>query len=67
MADGHHRCKSASRAARERGARMRTTPVRKNTTSFPAVLFPMSQMEILAYNRIVYAIPDNFLEEVQKS
>ena len=28
---------------------------------FPAVVFPMQQMEILSYNRIVYSTPDNFL------
>ncbi len=60
IADGHHRCASASRAAHEIGGE-------KNGEHyfFPAVLFPMDQMRILAYNRIVYSVPDNFLETLK--
>lgn len=57
VADGHHRCKAASRTAEAvRGARNGS----QNAESefFPAVLFPMDQMRILAYNRVIYALPD---------
>ncbi len=52
VADGHHRCKAASRAAEQL----------KNTVSdevhfFPAVLFPMGDMSILSYNRIIRRLP----------
>lgn len=57
IADGHHRCASASRVAHEIGAEKEGEHL-----YFPAVLFPMDQMRILAYNRIVYSIPDNFIE-----
>jgi uncharacterized protein (DUF1015 family) len=64
VADGHHRCKAASRAAQE----MRDHP-NEEVGFFPAVLFPMEVMQIMAYNRIVYRLPgeaDDFLEEVRK-
>ncbi|MEM1125374.1 MAG: DUF1015 family protein [Bacteroidota bacterium] len=48
VADGHHRCKAASRAAAELGA-----GPNDEAAYFPAVLFPMGQMEILPYNRII--------------
>ncbi|NNE69500.1 MAG: DUF1015 domain-containing protein [Rhodothermales bacterium] len=51
VADGHHRCKAASRAAAEVGGE---TP---EAGYFPAVLFPMGQMKILAYNRIIRKLP----------
>ena len=52
VADGHHRCKAASRAAEQL----------KNSVSdevhfFPAVLFPMGDMSILSYNRIIRRLP----------
>jgi len=52
VADGHHRCKAASRAVEA------VKPVvGAEINFFPAVLFPMDQMAILPYNRIVYNIP----------
>jgi len=66
IADGHHRCKSASRVAEEKRLKNENHTGGEEYNFFPAVLFPMSQMEILPYNRIVYEIPDNFLEEMQK-
>lgn len=66
IADGHHRCKSASRAAQERKEKNNNHTGNEEYNFFPAVLFPMTQMEILAYNRIVYDIPDNFLKEIQE-
>ena len=65
VADGHHRCKSASNAV----ARLRAEgkPVGE-AAWFPAVLFPMADMRILAYNRAVaQASPDaikRFVETV---
>jgi len=57
IADGHHRCKAASRAAK----RLRDQDTDREGTPeyevFPAVLFPMSHMKILAYNRLVYELP----------
>lgn len=52
VADGHHRCKAASRAA----AASENGP--EEVRFFPAVLFPMGQMQIMAYNRIIRELPD---------
>lgn len=63
VADGHHRCKAASRAAAELGASGRGAS--NEAEYFPAVLFPMDQMRILAYNRVVRELPvtpDAFLD-----
>lgn len=60
VADGHHRCKAASRAAAEVGG-----PDDSEVRFFPAVLFPMSCMAILPYNRIIRKLPggpEAFLE-----
>jgi len=64
VADGHHRCAAATNAAdriRAGGA----APGSSEFARFPAVLIPMSQMLILAYNRVVFRLPmttDAFLE-----
>lgn len=66
IADGHHRCKAASRAAEH--IRQHDTPDGAETPEyevFPAVIFPMSHMKIMAYNRLVYDLPESpadFLE-----
>jgi uncharacterized protein (DUF1015 family) len=54
VADGHHRCKAASRVAEE----LRASGQRDigEAGFFPAVLFSTDQMQILAYNRVVYHI-----------
>lgn len=55
VADGHHRCKAASRAAAE----LRNDAEAGEEAEyefFPAVLFPMREMRILPYNRIVRRI-----------
>ena len=57
IADGHHRCKAASRAAEELRGETETDE-RPEYAFFPAVLFPMSQMHIMAYNRVVFDLPD---------
>jgi uncharacterized protein (DUF1015 family) len=57
VADGHHRCKAASRSAEAvRGSRNGSPSA--ESEFFPAVLFPMDQMRILAYNRVIYSLPD---------
>ncbi|HET6567718.1 MAG TPA: DUF1015 family protein [Rhodothermales bacterium] len=56
VADGHHRCKAASRAAEEM-QRLEGGGKEAEYGFFPAVLFPMSQMQILPYNRIVRKLP----------
>lgn len=61
VADGHHRCKSASRVAEE--LRGDSDYSDAEYEFFPAVIFPMGEMNILPYNRIVYKITDaNFSE-----
>jgi len=68
IADGHHRCKAASRAA---GALREEDDKDHSGVSgyemFTAVLFPMSHMHIMAYNRVVFdlpASPAEFLEQL---
>jgi uncharacterized protein (DUF1015 family) len=59
IADGHHRCKAASRAAEQLRAASGTTGTdTPGFEVFPAVIFPMSHMRIMAYNRLVYELPD---------
>ena len=56
VADGHHRCKAASLAAEQiRGSGK--TMGNDEFMYFPAVLFPMDEMRILDYNRIIYKVP----------
>ena len=62
VADGHHRCKAASRAAE-------ATAGDGEVRFFPAVLFPMGDMAILSYNRIVHTLPggpEAFLDTLRK-
>ena len=65
IADGHHRCKSASRAAEELKKANPDHTGDEEYNYFPAVLFPMDEMNILAYNRIVYSVPDDFMEQLE--
>jgi uncharacterized protein (DUF1015 family) len=61
IADGHHRCKASSRAAAEmRGSTNAPDPGGDlpEYEYFPAVLFPMSNMHIMAYNRIIRELPE---------
>lgn len=50
VADGHHRSAAASRAAR-------ALPEAEGARAFMAVLFPVEQMRILPYNRVVRRLP----------
>lgn len=62
IADGHHRCKSASRAAHE--LKTGHTGGDENFNFFPAVIFPAEQMRILAYNRLIHNLPVKFAEKL---
>lgn len=66
IADGHHRCKSASRVA-ELVKQGKLDTKNDEYAYFPAVLFPMSHMKILAYNRIVTEAPHNIIELLETS
>lgn len=66
IADGHHRCKSASRAAEQKRKENLNHTGDEEYNFFPAVVFPMSQMNILSYNRVVHTIPDDFLSTLQE-
>ena len=65
IADGHHRCASASRTAAQMKKQNPNHTGEEEYNYFPAVVFPMQQMEILSYNRIVYSTPDNFLSTLK--
>lgn len=65
IADGHHRCASASRTAAQMKKQNPNHTGEEEYNFFPAVVFPMQQMEILSYNRIVYSTPDNFLNSLK--
>ncbi len=67
IADGHHRCASAARTAREIASQNPTHTGEENYNYFPAVLFPMQQMEILSYNRVIFQLPDNFFERLSSN
>ncbi len=64
IADGHHRCKSASRAAHRLRKKQPASSRKEAFNYFPAVIFPTSEMHILAYNRLVHTVPDNFMERL---
>jgi uncharacterized protein (DUF1015 family) len=53
VADGHHRCASAWRAAGERRAADSAPDGTEEYNWFLAVLFPVDQLRILPYNRVV--------------
>lgn len=71
VADGHHRTASAARVGRER---RETNPRHMGTEEynwFLAVLFPATQLQILAYNRAVKDLngrsKEEFLREVRRA
>jgi uncharacterized protein (DUF1015 family) len=69
IADGHHRAASAVRVARERRALTPNPTGNEPYNWFLGVLFPASQMQILAYNRLVKDLnghsQDDFLNAVR--
>ncbi len=66
IADGHHRCKSASRAAHELHNDSEEISSEEAFNYFPAVIFPSSEMHILPYNRLIHQLTDNFIEKLHK-
>jgi len=59
VADGHHRCKSASRLVEYKKEHNEAHTGKEEYNFFPAVIFPKDQMEILPYNRVIHkANPD---------
>lgn len=61
IADGHHRCKSASRVAEQMRQLNSSFPGESEFDYFPVVLFPMDQMKILPYNRVIKSVSaENF-------
>lgn len=69
IADGHHRAASAVRVAKERRALHPKQTGEESYNWFLGVLFPASQMNILAYNRLVRDLnglnPATFMEAVR--
>ncbi len=69
IADGHHRAASALRVAKERRAAHPHQTGEESYNWFLGVLFPASQMQILAYNRLVKDLngltPAAFLENIK--
>lgn len=53
IADGHHRAAAAARVAEQLRAEVPARAGQEEYNSFPAVLFPASQLKILPYNRCV--------------
>lgn len=66
IADGHHRCKAASRAAATKRQENDDHTGEEAYNFFPAVIFPMSNMNIMAYNRVIHSVPDNFQTTLEK-
>lgn len=70
IADGHHRAASASRARAELREQSFTHTGQEDYNYFLTVLFPDSQLQILAYNRTVKDLnglsKDEFLEAVRR-
>ena len=64
VADGHHRCKSASRVAEL----LREGDYGNDEFEFfPAVIIPMDEMRILSYNRVIKTVPEGFPEILHKN
>jgi len=64
IADGHHRCKAESRVSENLRERDRSFPGEAEYDYFPVVLFPMSQMNILPYNRVLITVRKSQAEEL---
>lgn len=65
IADGHHRCASASRVAKLLSSQNPEHTGDEEYNYFPAVIFPAQQMRILPYNRIIHTLPNGFLDLIQ--
>lgn len=70
IADGHHRSAAASRVAKKRAEHNPNHTGTEDYNSFLAVAFPIEEMKILDYNRIVKDLngltPENFLKKLEK-
>lgn len=70
IADGHHRAASASRARAELREQSFTHTGQEDYNYFLTVIFPDSQLQILAYNRVVRDLngrsKDEFLKAVRR-
>ena len=71
IADGHHRAASASRARAELRDQSFAHTGKEDYNYFLTVIFPDSQVQILAYNRTVHDLnglsPEQFLDEVKST
>ncbi len=71
VADGHHRTASAVKVGLNRREAAGAHDGSEEFNYFLSVLFPVSQLSILAYNRVVHDLnglgPDEFLERVQET
>ncbi len=69
IADGHHRAASASRARAELKEQSFAHTGKEDYNYFLTVIFPDSQVQILAYNRTVLDLngltPEQFLDEIR--
>ncbi len=64
IADGHHRSASAAKISQKRKEEGRLT---EKGNYFLSVLFPINQLRIFDYNRLVHAeVPENFLEKLSE-
>jgi uncharacterized protein (DUF1015 family) len=71
VADGHHRCASASRARATLRAKNPALSPEHPVNWFPATIFPERELRILPYNRIVKDLngrtPETLLEEIGRA
>ena len=69
VADGHHRCASALRAAQERAGQNFKHTGTEEYNWFLAAFFPANQLRILSYNRVVKDLvgmtPEAFLDRLR--
>lgn len=70
IADGHHRSAAASRVAKKRAQSNPAHTGEEAYNSFLAVAFPINEMKILDYNRVVKDLnghtPETFLKALEK-
>lgn len=66
VADGHHRCKSASRVSETLRNEDNSFPGEAEYDYFPVVLFPMGQMKILPYNRIIKKVSEKQFDTLEQ-
>jgi len=70
IADGHHRSAAGARAAKEREEKNPKHEGNEEYSRFLAILFPSTQLKILAYNRLVKSMngksPEEFLDALSK-